>query len=269
MTPVFSGEVLTAMIASAIGCFILPLVFLGYYRAKTGVKISSFFIGMGCYFLFSFLGGSIVNMLFLSGFGLSRLAPDHPVYLSLYYAFSAGICSSLGIFFGLKYAMKTRMGKQNAFVFGVGAGGLECMLYGGIVNISALVLAVMVNSFGIDEYLSKMQIDSAQIEAQKQLIAARAAIPVSSIYCDALLQFLSMCLRAALTILIYQAITHKEDTLFLAAAVLINVIGYVPVYLAQADILTNDTVTICLMTVYTFVICSFTYRLYHRGQGES
>ena len=68
MTPVFSGEIVRAMIVSAVGCSLIPLVFLGYYRAKTGVKLASFFIGMGIYFVFSFFGGSILNMLFLSIF---------------------------------------------------------------------------------------------------------------------------------------------------------------------------------------------------------
>lgn len=263
MTPVFSGEIVRAMIVSAVGCSLIPLVFLGYYRAKTGVKLASFFIGMGIYFVFSFFGGSILNMLFLSILGLGHLLSDHPVYLSVYYALSAGLCGLLGSYFGLKYAMKNRPGKQNAFVFGLGAGGLECILYGGIVNITALVLALFVNSFGLDGYLEKMQIASEEMETQRQLILDRAAIPASSIYSDALLQFLSMCLQTALTILIYQAITHKEDFKFFPIAIVLNVIGYIPVYLSQADVLTNDTITIAIMTVYIFVILFFVYRFYH------
>lgn len=264
MTPIFAGDTIRAMILAAAVCSLFPLVFLGYYRAKTKVKLTTFFIGMGCYFVFSYFGGSIVNLLFLSILRLGIILADHPVYLSIYYSLSAGICGVLGLFIGLKYAMKNRPGKQNAFLFGLGAGGLECILYGGIVNITALVLALLVNSFGIDGYLTKMQIPAQDFETQKQLIEARAAIAPSAIYSDAMLQFLSMCLQAALAVLIYNAISRKEYRKLLPAAAVIHIIGYLPIYLSQADILTNDTITIAIMTIYIFIVVLFAYRLYQR-----
>lgn len=264
MTPIFAGDTIRAMILAAAVCSLFPLVFLGYYRAKTKVKLTTFFIGMGCYFVFSYFGGSIVNLIFLSILRLGIILADHPVYLSIYYSLSAGICGVLGLFIGLKYAMKNRPGKQNAFLFGLGAGGLECILYGGIVNITALVLALLVNSFGIDGYLTKMQIPAQDFETQKQLIEARAAIAPASIYSDAMLQFLSMCLQAALAVLIYNAISRKEYRKLLPAAAVIHIIGYLPIYLSQADILTNDTITIAIMTIYIFIVVLFAYRLYQR-----
>lgn len=266
MTPIFPGDTIRAMILAAVVCSLFPLVFLGYYRAKTKVKLTTFFIGMGCYFVFSYFGGSIVNLIFLSVFRLGILLADHPVYLAIYYSLSAGICGVLGLFFGLKYAMKNRPGKQNAFLFGLGAGGLECILYGGIVNITALILALFVNSFGMEGYLTKMQIPAQEFEAQKQLIQARAAIAPSAIYSDALLQFLSMCLQAALSIFIYYAISRKEYRKLLPAAAIIHIVGYLPIYLSQADILTNDTITIVIMTIYIFTVVFFAYRLYHREE---
>lgn len=264
MTPIFAGDTIRAMILAAAVCSLFPLVFLGYYRAKTKVKLTTFFIGMGCYFVFSYFGGSIVNLIFLSILRLGIILADHPVYLSIYYSLSAGICGVLGLFIGLKYAMKNRPGKQNAFLFGLGAGGLECILYGGIVNITALVLALLVNSFGIDGYLTRMQIPAQDFETQKQLIEARAAIAPAAIYSDAMLQFLSMCLQAALAVLIYNAISRKEYRKLLPAAAVIHIIGYLPIYLSQADILTNDTITIAIMTIYIFIVVLFAYRLYQR-----
>ena len=185
MTPVFPAEAIRAMILAAVLCSLLPLVFLGYYRAKTGTKFMPFFIGMGCYFAFSYLGGSLLNLICLSVFRLGQVLAGHPVYLSVYYAVSSGVCGVLGLYIGLKYAMKNRPGKQNAFLFGLGAGGLECILYGGIVNITSLVLALLVNGLGLDSYLAKMQIPAAEIENQKQLIMGRAAISPAAIYNDA------------------------------------------------------------------------------------
>lgn len=262
MTPVFPAEAIRAMILAAVLCSLLPLVFLGYYRAKTGTKFMPFFIGMGCYFAFSYLGGSLLNLICLSVFRLGQVLAGHPVYLSVYYAVSSGVCGVLGLYIGLKYAMKNRPGKQNAFLFGLGAGGLECILYGGIVNITSLVLALLVNGLGLDSYLAKMQIPAAEIENQKQLIMGRAAISPAAIYNDALLQFLCMCLQAALAILVYQAISRKEDKKLLPAAAVIHITGYLPIFLCQADIFTNDTIVIAIMSVYIFVILLWAYRRY-------
>lgn len=263
MTNVFSQEVMTAMILSAVFCFLLPLIFLGYYRAKTGTGSPAFFIGMGFCFIFSYFGGSIVNILFLSVLGLGNILENHPFFLSLYYSLSAGICSCIGIYAGLKYALKKRTGRQNAFVYGMGFGGLECILYGGIVNVTSIVLALFVNGLGMDAYLEKMQIPADEWAAQRQLILDRAAIPASSIYSDALVQLLSLALQTALTVLIYQALSHKDYRHFFPIAIFLNVLGYLPVYCSQTGVLSNDTRIVVIMTVYIFLILSFTYRFYN------
>lgn len=51
----FSSQSLVSMIVIALICTAVPFIFLGYYRAKTGAKLSSFFIGMAFYVLFAFV----------------------------------------------------------------------------------------------------------------------------------------------------------------------------------------------------------------------
>ncbi|MCH5264310.1 MAG: YhfC family intramembrane metalloprotease [Lachnospiraceae bacterium] len=260
----FTGGAVQAMIMSAVLCFIVPLIFLGYYKAKKDVKLSSFFIGIAFSFLFTFVGRSVLDWVFLLGFGLGNLLnlANHPVYVAVYSAVLSGFLAQIGSYIALKYCMKSRPGKENAFLLGLGKGGFECMIYGGIANIANVIMALLINAFGVEDYFARLGIPAEEAAAQQSAIAAQAAIPASSILSDGTLQFLAMWLNVALTILVYVALTNKDCFYYLPAAILLQIIGYVPIYLSQVGVLTSLTITMGITVGYIFAILVLVYRLY-------
>lgn len=261
---VFSSDAVNAMIAVAAVCTLFPLIFLAYYKTKNReVKISSFFLGILFTLLFSFIGETIINMIFLVGFNLQVLLVDHPVYTAIYYSVVTGTMAQVGTYVALKYAMKNKTGKKNAFLFGIGKGGFECIIYGGIVYITNIMLAVMVNNFGIDDYLSKMEIGSEEMIAQMNAIASLASVPASYHLMDGTLRIASLLLYVGLTILVYIAVTYKPYAHFFPVAIVLHIVGSVPVYLYQTKVLTNPTWILGATGALVFIILIFAYRMYH------
>ena len=265
MEIVFTGEAVRAMIMSAVLCLIIPLIFLGWYKAKKDVALSSFFIGIAFSFLFTFLGRSILDRLFLIGFGLGGFLD----YVALYSALLSGFLAQFSSFIALKYCMKSRTGRENAFLLGLGKGGFECIIYGGITNITNIIMALLINAFGVEDYFNRLDIPAEEAAVQRSAIATQAAVPAASIMSDGVLQFLAMCLHAALVILVYIALTHKEAFFYLPAAIVLQIIGYLPIYLNQVDVLTSRPVTMGITTAYIFAILVISYRLYHSSLAKA
>ncbi len=78
----FSSQSLASMIIVALVCTALPFICLGYFRAKTGAKMSSFFVGMVFYVLFAFVAEEILNAVLFNFFSLKDVLnrSTHPVW---------------------------------------------------------------------------------------------------------------------------------------------------------------------------------------------
>lgn len=261
---VFSSSSIQGIIFSTFLTILVPICYLWYYKKKTGAKVSSFFVGITFSLLFSFIGTSLLNTIVLSvlGAGTFLNAHVHPIYSSLYASFSAGLMAAIGSYVGLKYAMKTRTGINNAVVFGVGKGGLECILNGGTIYITNLIAALLINSIGSEEYFKKLGLQGEELAETKALFAEQAAIPAFSYIMDATYLLIALCLHVALAIFIEQAIRNIKARYFFPLAIGLHILGYIPMYISKQSGFQNSMLILSISVVYTFVVCISSYRLY-------
>lgn len=260
---VFPASYVQVNIFSALLCILVPILFLWYYKKKTGVKIGAFFIGAAFFMLFSFILSYVLNILVISVFGLGNFlnTNTHPIYSSIYVSCSMGFITTLGVYVGLKYAMKQRPGKENALVFGVGVGGLESILNGTTIYVTNLISAVLINSIGSVEYFKKLELTGEELAKSQELFATQAATPASAFLLDASYLILSLVLSVSITVLIHRALDKHESYLFPVCAVL-QCLGYVPMYLTQTKVLENSYLLFGIASVYIFVVAYFAYRAY-------
>lgn len=259
---VFPSSSIQGLVFCAFLTICVPIAFLWYYKKKTGAKISSFFVGIAFSLLFSFIGTTILNTLVLSvlGAGTFLNSQTHPIYASIYASFAAGLMASLGSYVGLKYAMKKRTGIENTIVFGVGKGGLECIMNGGTIYIMNLIAAILINSIGSEEYFKKLGLQGAELEMNRQLFAKQAAVPVFSYLTDATYLLISLCLHVALTVLVDRAVHDAKSRYFLPIAMGLHALGYIPMYISKQAGFENSLVVLTIAVVYTFVISVYVYR---------
>lgn len=259
----FSSQSITSMIAVALLCTVVPFAFLGYYKAKTDVKVSSFFIGMGFYFLFALVAEALFNSIVLRPLSGVLNRSVHPVYYALYGAVIAGVFEETGKYIGLKKCMANRPGKENAFLFGVGHGSFETIAYGSSLFMGNIVIAFMVNSFGIDGYFEKLGI-TEHIEEQTQAIHSLIAISPIENVASGVERVLALVFQASLTIFIYLAINHVKLKPLFPIAIILHIIGYLPTYLSQVGVLDNLALHLCLTGTVVVFTASYAYRMFHQ-----
>ncbi len=260
----FSADSVRVLAAVTALCTLLPLIFLGFFKYKNKeVKLSSFFIGVGFSLLFSFFGASLVNFVFIS-LGITPYIQEsaHPIYGALYSALVSGTMPVIGCYIAMKYCMKNRPGKENALTLGIGLGGLECIVIGGTENLSTLLLALLVNKFGVEGYLQRIDIPADQMASQTEAIAKISQISSTDRLLDGYQCLLSLVVSISLTIFVYVAVQYENSAKFLLAAVLLSILSFLTRYLFLFRVMGYTFIPISL--AYTLVLAFFAYRLYRK-----
>lgn len=267
----FPGSTLTTMIVTALLCTAIPFLFLAYYHMKTNAKISSFFIGMGYYALFYFVAQGLLNVFLFQichlrdSFNMST----RPVWYALYGAFAAGGFGSLGKIIGLRYAMKKRTGKENGLVFGAGYGAFETIAFGSSMVMGNIVLAFMVNSMGMEEYITKLGLTGQELAEFQAGLSELAAVPSIQYASQGTQQILTLFFQTSLAILLYLAIHGEKRSLYYPLSILLEILYYVPVYLSRAGLFKNSLLSLALTGGIAILTAAYAYRMYFSFSDET
>lgn len=261
----FSNEAVTSMVIVALICTAVPFIFLGYYKSKKKVNVSSFFIGMAVYFLFAMIGEGLFNNILFRGFSLSVFLnrTDHPVYYALYGVIVAGVFEETGKYVALKKWMQSRPGKENAFLFGAGYGSFETVALGSGLFMGNSIIALMVNSFGIDGYLDKIRVTGKDAVQQTEMIQQLMAISPAENFAAGIECLLTLIFQTALTIFVFLSLNHEKLKYLFPVAVVLHIIGYLPTYLAQVGIFRQPLIPLILSGTVVIFASFYAHRMFH------
>ncbi len=266
----FSGSTLTTMIVVALLCTAVPFLFLAYFRTKTDAKISSFFIGMGYYALFYFVVQGLLNAFLFNVCHLKNIfnMSTHPIWYSLYGALVAGVFGAIGTYLGLRFALKNRPGKSNGLVFGAGYGGFETIAFGSSMIMGNVILAFMVNSLGMDAYIAKLGLTGKELTDFQSALHELMEVPSIEYVAQGVEQILTLLFQTALAILLYLSIHNKKQSFLFPLSILVEVLYYVPVYLARAGIIENIFVHLSITSALAVLTSAYAYRQFFSYEDD-
>lgn len=191
----------------------LPVVAIVIWKKKTDANLSPLLMGAAAFFVFVMVIEQIIHFLVLglnesvSSFILSR-----PWLYAIYGGFMAGFMEESARFLVFKTMMRNHIGRENAVSYGLGHGGLECFSVLGMTMISNLMLAVMFNSIGAEEFIA--QYAPGQTAAISEAIAGINAIDPAAAALACFERACSMALQVELSILVFAAVRLNKFWLY-------------------------------------------------------
>ena len=195
---------IAGMVFSLVVSFALPLGLLAYAKKKLGAKIASFFIGCGVFFLVVLLLESLVHRIVFLFTG-SALTENLVLY-ALYGGLMAALFEETGRYLAMKFLVRP-LDFPNAFLYGVGHGGLEAMLLCGAASISNLVSANMINSGAMSVQLASLDAQTAANSAAA--LSALWTTPSLAFFAGGVERIIAVVLHLSLSILVFQSIRKK------------------------------------------------------------
>lgn len=241
----FSGLQIGAMALSAVLALGAPVGLLLFWRKKTGAPWRGALVGAAMFFLFALVLEQIPHLLLLrpDGFIMS-----HTWAYVLYGTLAAGIFEETGRLVGFRFLLRRQSGRETSVMYGIGHGGIESLLLGGVAAVANLAVSLQYNAGTLTGDL---------------LAAVPAALAASPAYFLAIgvERLVTICLHIALSVLVFQAVKRPGKRWLYPAAILLHAGMDVFAALYQRGVITLWT-SEALMAAFTALTCVLAFRLY-------
>lgn len=204
---------LVAIVCILIFSFVLPIGLFIFWKIRTKANWSAFFIGCGTFVLFALILEQLLHttVLTIAGDGLR----NNLWLYALYGGLAAGLFEETGRFVAMKFWMKRTLSRENAVMYGIGHGGIECMLVVGMTYISNLVMALMINSGGLQALTGMM--DEATAQTFQTAVEQLCTLPAWQFYMAGVERISAVLLHIGMSYLVYRAVRESRIRYYAAA----------------------------------------------------
>ena len=165
MADTISVSIIITFAAELLFSLALPILALVIWKKKEGTELRPAWIGAAAYFVFGMVLEQLINAAVL-GTGSSAVSAfllGHPWLYAVYGGLSAGILEETARFLVYRTMLKDSVGRENAVTFGVGFGGLECIMVLGLTVLSTLMMSISFNNMGAEAFAAQYANSEYQI----------------------------------------------------------------------------------------------------------
>ena len=236
---------LAAMSLSAAVSLGLPVALAVLWRRRTRAPLSAAAAGAAMFFLSALVLEQLLHLLVLrpGGFVLR-----HTWAYVLYGALAAGVFEETGRWMGFRFLLKKQEGRETAVQYGIGHGGIEAMLLGGIPAVSSLAAALLYNAGALTGDLLAA-------------VPAALAAPAPSFLTVGAERTVTVCFHIALSVLVFQAVKRPGRGWLYPAAIALHAGVDVFAALYQRSVLAIWPSEL-LMALCTAAVCAWAFHLY-------
>lgn len=234
LSHVSNQVVVLKLVAGVIG-ILIPIITLAIWKKQTKSKIKPAVVGAIIFVVFSqILEGVPKVFLFMGDTVVSRYVLSHAWAYVLAGCLLAGVFEEVGRYVGFRYFLKGYENKKNAITYGIGHGGIECILILGIGAVSLQVPWLV----GYD---------------------------VFHMFLEVFERILAMTLHIGLSVVVFRAVREKKiGWLFLA--ILIHGLFDVPAALYQFGVIGINATEIWLF-IETMIVVFAARKIYVQMEG--
>ena len=208
-----SGAAIGGMIVTTLICLGIPAAALIYGVVKKKGTFISVLIGAGTFIVFALVLENMLHLLMQTVFK-EQLTENLWLY-ALYGGLAAAIFEETGRFLSMKFLMKKSLTKGNAFMYGIGHGGVEAIIVTGTTCISNIVFSVMINAGQLEKLISGLE-GTLKEQAMTQ-ISALWTTPAHLFYLAGVERIGAFILQLCFSYIVYRAIKDRKASLFFLA----------------------------------------------------
>ncbi|CCQ97052.1 Uncharacterized membrane protein YhfC [[Clostridium] ultunense Esp] len=209
--------------------FTVPLFLLIYLIRKEKISIRTVFIGALVFILFSQILEKSMHLYLLVQNQTTANFFKQPFLYALYGGLAAGIFEEVGRYLAFRYALKGKMERKEGLALGLGHGGIEAVLIGGLPAIQAIFLSMMINQGTLESSLNG-QVPAEMIASIKTSLTVT---PPYLFYLGGMERMIALIIQIAMSLLVLLAV-RKRNLRYLLYAIFAHAAIDFPVGLSQA-----------------------------------
>ncbi len=245
------------MSVSALLSIGVPIGLLIYFSKKFKAKVMPALVGAATFVVFALVLERIMHQFVLQPQADgSTWMSAYPVWYMLYGSLAAGVFEETGRFVAFKLLKRRYSGIGTGLNYGVGHGGIEAILLGGLAMINAIVLSVLANSGNIVQLTSGP--NGALVTAQIQSLAST---PSAMFLVSGFERMFALTIHISLSVIVFYSVYENRRLWLFPTAILLHALIDAPAALMQVGVLHNVlalegmvfgcAVALALIAVYT------------------
>lgn len=256
-----NGIVNLIMQMSVLG-FVIPVVFILAWKVRTKKSLIPSLVGAGVFIMFTFGFESVPNMLFLHTKNpISDFITTNGVVYAIYVSLVAAIFEEAGRFVAFKFFLTKHISEnETAIFYGLGHGGIECMIALGVTQLQYYAYAQLINQNKITGVIKALP-DKQSRAAMTELVNSIKELTLSQSLWAGGQRFFIMFMQVALSVLVFKAVKEINNNRYIVIAVILHTIGNMPASLYQRDICPRFASEV-FSIVYSIAVCLFAYKVY-------
>lgn len=262
------ASVINVMMETAILSFVVPVVLLAVWKMRTRKSIIPALVGAAVFLVFVKGLESIPHAFFImTDNPISRVIRGNHWIYAIYGGLMAGLFEEMGRFITFRYLLNKHTCPETAITYGLGHGGIECMLVMGVANLQYFMYAQLINGNKIQEVIQSYQGDENAVRSLNALVEEISNMQVSTFIWGGIERLAAIFLQIALSILVFYAVREKNKKHFLWIAMGLHALVDFVAGFYQAGALSLE-VTELTIILFTVIIVFFAYRIYQQFTVE-
>jgi uncharacterized membrane protein YhfC len=256
-----SSAILATVAVGGILTVFWPVAILLICRRRMTLAIRNIVIGAGVFIVFSLVLERALHVYLL------RLNPATAVWLNgapivyaLYGCFAAALFEEIGRYLGMRFLVRPTGNPGSAVAYGIGHGGIEAILIGGLGAAQTLVLATLLNSGRFDATLGTSVPPDMLLQMRAGLEHLTAALVVMA----CLERLVALLIQIGFSLLVWRAVERRRLS-WLALAVLLHAAVDFPAGLSQRGLVSVIAVEAGLLIIGAALVVLFLRALPRRN----
>ncbi len=259
---------LNMMIQTGMLAFTIPIVLIVAWKMRTKKSVIPYWAGVIVFLLFAQGLESIPHLLFIVADNpLSRMINNNAVVYAIYGGLMAGLFEEIGRYVAFRFLIKKYPEKETAVTYGIGHGGVECMMIMGVGYIQYYIYGQLINDGTIHKMLESMAGDPQNQQALQTMVDSIIQMEKSSCWIAGWERISALMLHIGLSILVFQAVKMAEKKYMLWVAVGLHMLFDVPAALYQKGVL-GLIPTEVILSVFAIVILAYSICQYRSMEGD-
>lgn len=217
---VISNLSITFMAVTLFLSTIVPICTIIFMGLKKKMRWKAMLFGALLFFVFVLVLESLMHRLVLGADPTQSAVYKDPVLYMLYGGFAAGIFEEVARLLGFKFLI--RVGENESIdtgiSYGLGHGGIEAVLLGGLNAVGNLVLSITVNSGALDGMTKAMT--GQQLESFNGMVNQLASTTPHMFLISGVERLIALVLQVSLSLFVLKAVVEKKWQYFGLAVLL-------------------------------------------------
>jgi uncharacterized membrane protein YhfC len=247
------SSVLASLVASAILAVVWPVAIFLICRRRMALALRNVLLGAGVFLVFSqVLEKGLHVYLLKANPATAAWLHTHAIAFALYGCLAAGLFEEVGRYLGMRFLVRPTGDPGTAVAYGIGHGGIEAILIGGVAAVQTFVFATMLNSGRLETALAA----ALTPDALAHLRAGLEHLSVITVASGAVERLIALLIQIALSLVVWRAVESRRLSL-LAVAVMLHAVIDFPAGLVQTGLISTSVAEGLLLIVGAGLVALF------------